>query len=548
VSATTHSSDDRSGRLGAMAAALILLVTVFRIVYLFFLCPYDLAPDEAHYWDWSRHLDWSYYSKGPLVAWIIRAGCELFGEPATTWHGTLMPAVRVPAVFFGSALLLSLYILTRQTFGNGRLALGVIFAVLSLPPFTACSILMTIDSPFLCCWGWALVFGRWAMIDGKAWAWPAAGAAVALGILAKYTMALWLVSAGLFVLFTPSHRRLLLRPGLWVMTLTAGLSAIPILVWNSQHDWVTFRHVAVQAGVSDQRPEGIRWMGPLEYLAGQFALLLGLWFLAWVGSMIVFRPRAGVEPGVRYLWWLSLPTFLVFAGSSLRSSGQLNWPVAAYVSGAVLVAGWLPRLLNSHRRGLRRAARWAFGGIVGFGFVVTAIAHDTRLVTRHLGGFAGEETPTRPTPIRAFDPAARLKGWHYLCQQIDLRRDELRRDGKEPVIAGTRWDVPGELGFYCDGHPQVYSIGLAVLDRHSQYDLWHPNPIDEAEAFRGETFIVVGSGDPLLVLLPAFEQVGEPQDVVYREHGRAVAVWTIRVCRGFREFNPALRSSVAPRH
>ena len=54
--------------------------------------PYDLAPDEGHYWDWSRHLDWSYYSKGPLIAWIIRAGCEVFGPTAVDTDGTLMPA------------------------------------------------------------------------------------------------------------------------------------------------------------------------------------------------------------------------------------------------------------------------------------------------------------------------------------------------------------------------------------------------------------------------------------------------------------------------
>ncbi|MFZ4647236.1 MAG: hypothetical protein ACOYNP_15905, partial [Gemmataceae bacterium] len=53
------------------AIAVALGATVFRIIYLLWFCPYDLAQDEAHYWDWSRNLDWSYYSKGPLVAWLI---------------------------------------------------------------------------------------------------------------------------------------------------------------------------------------------------------------------------------------------------------------------------------------------------------------------------------------------------------------------------------------------------------------------------------------------------------------------------------------------
>ena len=81
-------------------------------------CPLDLAPDEAHYWDWSRHLDWSYYSKGPLVAYLIRASCELAGPWSMQHTGNLMFAVRLPAVLCGGLLLVSIYVLTVQVFGR----------------------------------------------------------------------------------------------------------------------------------------------------------------------------------------------------------------------------------------------------------------------------------------------------------------------------------------------------------------------------------------------------------------------------------------------
>src|SRR5688500_3366825 len=35
-----------------VAAVLILLAAAARLVYLARDCPLDLAPDEAHYWDW----------------------------------------------------------------------------------------------------------------------------------------------------------------------------------------------------------------------------------------------------------------------------------------------------------------------------------------------------------------------------------------------------------------------------------------------------------------------------------------------------------------
>src|SRR5262249_25418158 len=51
-----------------LAGLLILGSAGLHVSYLSGNCPLDLGQDEAHYWDWSRHLDWSYYSKGPLVA------------------------------------------------------------------------------------------------------------------------------------------------------------------------------------------------------------------------------------------------------------------------------------------------------------------------------------------------------------------------------------------------------------------------------------------------------------------------------------------------
>src|SRR5580693_9207272 len=117
---------------GLMIVMVVGLAAI-RIVYLASSCPLDLAPDEAHYWDWSRHLDWSYYSKGPLVAWLIRGGCELAGRWSEQQTGNLALAVRIPAVFCGSLLLLSLYVLTVQVRGREQLGVAVVGIALTLP-------------------------------------------------------------------------------------------------------------------------------------------------------------------------------------------------------------------------------------------------------------------------------------------------------------------------------------------------------------------------------------------------------------------------------
>src|SRR5438132_3375091 len=108
------------------AAMLVLASAGLHLCYLAHECPLDLAPDEAHYWDWSRNPDWSYYSKGPLVAYLIRASCAVAGPLSCQLTGSEMLAVRLPAVLCGSLLLLSLYLLTLQVWKREGLAVLVV--------------------------------------------------------------------------------------------------------------------------------------------------------------------------------------------------------------------------------------------------------------------------------------------------------------------------------------------------------------------------------------------------------------------------------------
>jgi 4-amino-4-deoxy-L-arabinose transferase-like glycosyltransferase len=516
-----------------LAILLILAAGGWRVFYLASDCRLDLAPDEAHYWDWSRHLDWSYYSKGPLVAYLIRAGIVLVGPWSERVTAGDMLAVRLPAVVCGSLLLASLYVLTVQVYGRERLALAVVALGLTLPLVSAGSTLMTIDAPYTCCWGWALVLGYQAVFRRSAWAWPLAGLVVGLGILAKYTMVLWLPSLGLFLLTSAEHRRLLIGRGFWVLTGVAAVCCLPILVWNLKYGWVTFRHVGRLAGLHEGA--GIRWEGPLVFVGVQFALLLGFWFAAWAAAVVRHRPWVEPDSGLRYLWWLSVPTFLVFLLFGFKTGGgEPNWPVTAYISGLVLAAGWLTRQLEAPWLWYRRLTVMNLVTACAAGILLTALLYRSDWAYPLLARLEGPATPQQPLPVRRFDPTCRLRGFRDLGVKVDRIRDELRAAGVEAVLAGSNWSLPGELGFYCAGQPTVYSVGPPLGDRRSQYDLWRPNPVDDADRFRGRTFIIVGATDQALE--SAFEVVEPSRLVTYSEAGQPVATWAVTVCRGFRGF------------
>jgi len=514
-------------------AVFFIAITAWRFVYLFWLCPFDLAQDEAHYWDWSRHLDWSYYSKGPLVAWLIRGSLELFGPMSVALSGSEMPAVRLPALFCGSATLLALWLLARRTLQSDRLAFFVALVTSTMPIFSAVAVMITIDSPFVCCWAWALVFG-WRAIetDDRRW-YLLTGLIIGIGILAKYTMLLWLVSLAGFLWFTPGFRGRLFSQRFWLMVGTAFACSLPILFWNASNGWVSFRHVAGQAGVTVEARAGSFGKGLLNFVGGQFALLLGWWFIFWLMAVVRYRPARDVGPARNYLWWLSWPTVAIFGIASLRSPGQVNWPVAAYLSGSILIVAWLAELLDSHPRFWRGWIRWNAGLACGVGIVATAVGLNSMMVREPLFALAKRVKPNDPLAVRALDPTCRMRGWQRLGKAVDGVRGQVRdHEGAEPVLAGIYWNIPGELGFYCDGHPAVYSLGPYIGERFNQYDLWRPNPVIDRERFAERTFVVVNGHREFLQ--GVFAEVELANDFVYSEKNVPVARWPIWVCRGYR--------------
>ena len=349
-----------------LAGFLLLSSAALRIAFMASPAPLDLSPDEGHYWDWSRHPDWSYYSKGPVVAYLIGASCALTEHWTQDLPGQAMLSVRLPAVLCGCLLLLSVYVLTTLVFQRESWALAALALGLTLPPITAVSEIMTIDAPFLCCWSWGLVFVYLALFRGKSWGWPLAGVMIALGLLSKYTMVLWLPSLVLFLVFTPGWRHLLARPGFWIMTLVATLGGLPILWWNHQHEWVSLRHILGHSGLPTSN---LHWLGPLAYVGMQFALFIGYWFIVWIGAMWARRPWVEQRADFRFLWWMSLPTFLFFMVFSLKNGGgEPNWPVSAYLSGMVLAVGWLCEHLSDARRWYRLTARGTHASVRQYRF------------------------------------------------------------------------------------------------------------------------------------------------------------------------------------
>jgi hypothetical protein len=118
--------------------------------------------------------------------------------------------------------------------------------------------------------------------------------------------------------------------------------------------------------------------------------------------------------------------------------------------------------------------------------------------------------------------------------------------GEDPILAAETWATPGELGFYCRGNPPVYSFGTVIADRHSQYDVWRPNPVADAQAFRGRAFVYVGTSLPDADRV--FDRTEPPVEVIASDGGIPVATWKVWVAYGFRGFPPESSGRRPPKY
>src|SRR3954469_15976146 len=170
----------------------------------------DLSFDEAHYWMWSDRLAPAYFSKGPGIAFAIRASTAIFG--ATEF------GVRFWSPVLGAATSLLLYYFTKRLF-NERAAFWAIIALNAIPLFNVGTLVMTIDPLSIFFWVAAMyAFWRaWERTPTALWLWAATGLLIGLGFLCKYTNAFELLSIVLVLALVPRHRREFKRPGFYLL-------------------------------------------------------------------------------------------------------------------------------------------------------------------------------------------------------------------------------------------------------------------------------------------------------------------------------------------
>jgi membrane-associated phospholipid phosphatase len=434
----------------------ILLFSLFRVYYIL-TGPFDLSADEAHYWEWSRRLDLSYYSKGPMIAYLIYAGTALFGDNVF--------GVRVFAVVLSALSSVVLFRLGRELYDE-KTGLASALLVQIVPLYSVYGIIFTIDSPFMFFWILSL-FLFWKAVETGAEVrkrgsreegqnrhpssrnadlthWVLLGVAVGLGLLSKYTMAFFYLSALLFLVFRRESRRLLTTKRPYVAFIVSIAVFTPVIVWNAGHGWVTLKHTAGQAHLAEGFTLSVRYF--FEFLGSQLGVITPVLFVMVL--IALWRLRKDTEGA--FLFWFSVPVLLFFLVKSAQGKVQANWALPGYATGFIAFSACYIRGIASSRRSVKVLSAMA----MILAFTVTLAAHSPSLP-----GLPPEKNPSK-----------KLMGWKELGKETSRLYREMSSSGAVFVFSDS-YQLAGELAFYMKGHPVTYCINTGKR-RMDQYDLW----------------------------------------------------------------------------
>ncbi len=466
-----------------------------------------LAPDETNYWQWGRHLDWSYHDQSPMIGWMIHLATLLLGHTER--------AVRLPSVIAITIASVYLVLIARRWFGT-RVAWSVAVLSQSVLLFNVGGLMATADGLQAAAWAAVLYHGARAYEEDTWGQWLAAGTWFGFGMLSKYTMVLVAPCIFGFGLVSPVHRRALstLKP---YAGLALGLALFsPVIYWNASHHWNSIRHVAYIGGANQGFSFHWRFLG--DFVASQAALLSPLAFGAICWSWIAAFKSQGEDGAwmTRYLLWTSLPVVAGFAILSLHTRVYGNWPGAGYLAGIVLVAAGLQA---QQKAGKAKRRYWLWTLVTSYAITLVVLIHTV--------------WPFLPLPPAIDRTATELTGWDQLGKRVSAEVKSMPSPGKT-FIFGRRYQIASELAFYVPGQP--FTVSINRWNRPNVYDYW----FDDNQLRGMDAVGVTRSGDDQKLLKQIFRSVEPPQPVVLtdRRNGlfgkkREIPVKTLFIYRCF---------------
>ncbi|WP_439579586.1 ArnT family glycosyltransferase [Elioraea sp.] len=473
----------------------VAAITLARVVWLATDEP-NLYADEAQYWVWAQDLRPGYFTKPPLIAWLIAGTTALCGD------GEGCVRLASPLLHAATALLLGA---AAARLFDARTGFWTAVTYATLPAVSVSSTIASTDAPLLTAWAAAL-YALVRLREGTAprW-WALLGLAVGLGLLAKYAMAGFVLSLALWFAFDRTARKLLRGPGPWIAGALALAALAPNLVWNVANQFATVRHVGENTNLA--RGVAFNPLTAAEFVGAQFGVFGPILFAALL--WVLARRDTWHEPRTRMLALFVVPLGAIMVMQSFASRANANWAAPVYAAGTILVVAWA-----------RAQARPL---LIRASVALHVAAAALLFVGPPALGAAGIELPRRA------DPWMRQRGWEALGQAVARAAAE-HRDAR--FLFEQRRDM-ATLIYYIRPHPLDALMWNPDGGARNEFELTAPLQPGTAGPF---LFVTRRSEAPdVAARFARAERVARIAVPTHPDAALSYALWRLDGFRGYRD-------------
>ena len=430
---------------------LILLLAVIAVVRALLAGWIELGTDEAYYWTFAKYPDWSHFDHPGMVGWVM----QLF-----TFNLLFQSEffLRLASVVFMTLNTWIMYRIGRELKDEATGLWSALLYTASVYAFVVTGIFILPDTPLSLFWMLTFLMFIKYLKDSQNKHLILAGLFIGLSLLSKYTGAfLWI---GFLLYILCFDRRQFRNPYLYLAMLITALCCLPMLIWNIQNDFVSFRFHGDRVG----------FFGPL-HPAG---------FFTEIGGEIVYNNPVNVVIAIiaivaasrkklpidikhqRFILLTALPFIGLFLLLSLTRPTLPHWSGPAYVMLIPLSAVWLS---STETRKARRITTTALSVLV-----LILILGVAEIKT----GFVPLDHHTEPTALGRDDITLDVYGWRQAGEKFaEIYRQEIAKGNMRPddAIIGHKWFPTASFHYYAARPLGLKMLGYGSLKSIHKY-MW----------------------------------------------------------------------------
>lgn len=400
------------------------------------LIPYFTLPnppiDVLEGFVWSQNIALGYHKGPPLFAWLLGLGDALL--PGSLLPPLILSQVAIAITYWAVWRLAKRLLGQRDALAVLGLTTTIYYFGFPSPEFNPIILQMALSAV-------TCSFYYTALIENRQRDWLIVGLAVGVGVLSRYSIALYLLPMAVFTLLHSETRWRWLTPGFAAGAVIAMVIAAPHAWWVLQNELGPLHYIDQRADVVEGTSRVLR---PLRFAGAQLAALAP----ALIVFVLAILPLHRSPP--------------VYAGSAKLPPLSRNYLIAIAIAPALFVIV-MAIILGRQPRAMWGAGLWIFTPLLGvallreFSFAI----YRRRLMAIWVVVFA--------LPAVAFAIAMTLwptlsgrnKRTHFpgpaLAETVTQRWHEMTGRPLTYVV-GEMW-LAGSTGYYSTDRPQVFQNG-----------------------------------------------------------------------------------------